>query len=244
MRVYVCAGWNLLCYNLSAPRVDRRDRRVPEGFPNMLSSKKKLQLGAAFATLLLFAAGVGCNGFFVDPTLTGLAVGPQATISQNTSVQMSAVGTYNDGTQKPLTTGIFWSSSDTTIASINTSGLVTGVSPGQATINAGAGTVSGSATVTVTITGLTSIKVEPTSQTVTAPNSLQYKATGTVNGKQEDLTNIVTWSTSDSTGLVDIDATGLVTVNSVSGTPLTQVQITATEGTVVGTAILTVNAQP
>jgi trimeric autotransporter adhesin len=210
----------------------------------MLSSKKQLQLVAAFATLLLFAVGVGCNGFFVDPTLTGLAVGPQATISQNTTVQMTAVGTYNDGTQKPLTSGIFWSSSATNIATISTAGLVTGVTPGQATINAGAGTVSGSATVTVTITGLTSIKVDPTTQTVTAPKTLQYTATGTVNGKQEDLTNIATWATSDTTGLVNIDATGLVTVNSISGTPLTQVQITATEGTIVGTAILTVNPQP
>lgn len=209
----------------------------------MLSSKKKLQLVAAFATLLLFALGVGCSGFFVDPTLTGLAVGPQATISQSTTVQMTAVGTYNDGTQKPLKSGIFWSSSATNIATISGAGLVTGVSPGQSTITASAATVSGSATVTVTITGLTAIKVEPTTQTVTAPKTLQYKATGTVNGKQEDLTNIVTWATSDATGLVDIDATGLVTVNSIAGTPQTQVQISATEGTVVGTAILTVSAQ-
>jgi hypothetical protein len=209
----------------------------------MLSSKKKLQLVSAFATLFLFAVGVGCSGFFVDPTLTGIAVGPQATISEASTVQMSAVGTYNDGSSKTVSSGLFWSSSATTIATISSSGLVTGVSPGQSTITASAGTVTGSTTITVTITGLTSIKVIPATLTVRAPTTQQYTATGTVNGKQQDLTNIVTWATSDTTGLVNINSTGLVTVNSVAGTPQTQVQITATEGTIVGTAILTVSAQ-
>jgi len=209
----------------------------------MLSSKQKLKILLAFATLFLFAFGAGCNGFFVDPTLTGLAVGPQATINQGNTVQMSAVGTYDDGTQKTITSGLFWSSSATDIAAISSTGLVTGVSPGESTISAAAGTVNGSTTVTVTITGLTAIKVDPTTLTVNAPTTHQYTATGTVNGKQEDLTNIVTWATSDTTGLVDIDNTGLVTVNSIVGTPRTQLTITATEGTVVGTATLTVNAQ-
>jgi hypothetical protein len=97
--------------------------------------------------------------------------------------------------------------------------------------------------VNVTITGLTAIQVTPLTLTVNAPFTQQYKATGTVNGAPQDLTDIVTWSTSDTTGLVDIDNTGLVTVNAITGTPQTVVQITATEGTVVGNATLTVNAQ-
>ena len=48
----------------------------------MLSSKKKLQLVGAFTTLFLFAVVVGCNGFFVDPVLTSITVGPTATINQ------------------------------------------------------------------------------------------------------------------------------------------------------------------
>jgi Bacterial Ig-like domain (group 2) len=217
--------------------------RFPEGLSNMLSSKKKLQLVAAFATLLLFALGVGCSGFFVDPVLTSITVGPTATINQGGTVQESAVGTYNDGSTKVLGSGVQWSSSATTTASVNSSGLVTGASPGTATITAAFQTTSGTSTVTVTITGLTAIQITPTTDTVTAPTTVQYTATGTVNGKQEDLTSLVTWSTSDTTGLVNIDSTGLATVNSVTGTPQTSVAITATEGTVTGTATLTVNAQ-
>jgi len=219
--------------------MDRRNLRF-RGIPNMLSNKRKLQLAAAFATLLISALGAGCSGFFVNPTLTALAVGPQATINQATTVQMTAVGTYNDGTTQTLTSGIFWSSSATNIATINTAGLVTGVSPGDATITASAGAVNGTTTVTVTITGLTAIQVTPLSDAVTGPNEVQYTATGTVNGKQEDLTDIVTWSTSDTTGLVDISDTGLATINS-SVTQQTIVTITATEGTVQGNATLTIN---
>src|SRR5580704_11910019 len=105
----------------------------------MLSRKKKLQIFAGFAALLLFAVGIGCSGFFVDPTLTGITVGPQATINEGTTVQMSVVGTYNDGSQKPVTSGIFWSTDTPTIATVTTAGLVSGISPGTATITAAAG---------------------------------------------------------------------------------------------------------
>lgn len=213
------------------------------GSSKMLSRRKKIQIATAFAVLLVFAMAVGCTGFFVNPTLTGITVGPQATINQSQTVQMSVVGTYSDGSTKAVTSGIFWDSSSTNIATVSTAGLVTGISPGQATITAAAGTVTGSTTVSVTITGLTAIQVTPTTDTVSAPASVQYKATGTVNGHEEDLTNIVTWACSDTTGLVNIDNTGLATVNSVTGTPQTTVTITATEGSVTGNATLTVNAQ-
>jgi len=200
----------------------------------MLSSKQKLKLAAAFATLLMFALGVGCNGFFVDPTLTSLTVGPQASIQQNHTVQMSAVGTYNDGTQKTVTSGIFWSSSATNIASISKGGLVTGVSPGTATITGAAGTVNGSATVTVTISGLTSIKVT-TSDGLTSiafGTGEQFVATGTASGKQVDITNSVTWTTNPSS-ITDVSlesSTGALTTTSGPTSPV-QFQVIATDPT-------------
>src|SRR6202451_807600 len=116
----------------------------------MLSSKKQLQLVAAFATLFLFACGIGCSGFFVDPVLTSIAVGPTATINQGGTVQESAVGTYNDGSTSTLT-NVQWSSDTQSVATVATTGLVTGVSPGEATITGASGTVSGTATVTVAL---------------------------------------------------------------------------------------------
>jgi uncharacterized protein YjdB len=123
----------------------------------MLSRKKKLQLVAAFAILFLFAIVLGCNGFFVDPVLTSIAVGPTATINQGTTVQESAVGTYNDGSTKTLGSGVQWSSSDSTAASVNNSGLVTGASPGSATITAAYQTTSGTSAITVSLGNVTSL---------------------------------------------------------------------------------------
>src|SRR3977135_3066491 len=119
----------------------------------MLSSKKKLQIVAAFATLLLFAAGVGCSGVFVNPTLTGITVGPTATIQTNNTVQGSAVVTYNDGSTKAIPTGVNWSSGTPSIATVSKSGLVTGVSQGQSIITGASGTQTGTATITVTVGG-------------------------------------------------------------------------------------------
>ncbi len=43
----------------------------------MMSSKKsKLRLLGAFAALATLALAVSCPGFFVNPTLTAIAVGP------------------------------------------------------------------------------------------------------------------------------------------------------------------------
>ena len=36
--------------------------------PEMSSSRRQVQLVASFGFLLLMAVGVGCHGFFVDPT--------------------------------------------------------------------------------------------------------------------------------------------------------------------------------
>ncbi len=212
----------------------------------MLSRKKKVQIGGALATLLMFATVVGCNGFFVNPTLTTITVGPQASIQQGKTVQESAVGTYNDGTTNTLN-NVFWSSSSTNIATISTSGLVTGVSPGQTTVTGASGTVTGSTTVTVTLSGLTAITVTPKSTTIVDGDSQQYDAMGTANGQQVDITSEVTWAVSNSeNNTVTIDSTGDLTTTSGGITGTVTIQVTATDPTtgIVGTATLTITPAP
>ncbi|HYA22948.1 MAG TPA: Ig-like domain-containing protein [Terriglobales bacterium] len=170
----------------------------------MLSSKQKLQIAGAFLVLLFFATVLGCNGFFVNPTLTSIAVGPTATIQQNGTVQMSAVGTYNDGTTQSLS-HVFWSSADTSVATISNSGLVTGVSPGSSTITGASGTVSGTATVTVALSNVTGITINPTSATAAQNGGFQnFTASATISGGSPvDITATATWSISSvSTGNV------------------------------------------
>jgi hypothetical protein len=209
-----------------------------------MPSKRKRQIFATITTLLLFAAGVGCTGFFVNPTLTGITVGPTATIQQSKTVQMTATGTYNDGSTKTLTSGIFWSSGTQSVATVNSStGLVTGVSPGTATITGASGTQTGTATITVTIANLTAITVTPTNQSITAGNPEQFVATGTANGQPVVITDSVTWSFSPSSATgVSIDSSGLLTTTTAS-VGLGTITVTATDPTtgVTGSTNLTIH---
>jgi uncharacterized protein YjdB len=169
----------------------------------MLLQISKLRMVGAFAALAALALAVSCTGFFQSPTLTGVSVGPQGlSLTLNQTWQMSATGTYNDGSQKTLTSGVTWSSSDPTTVSIGqTSGQVKGLQTGQATITAAAGSCSacsGSTTVTVVLTGVNSVLVTPSSQSVTAGNPAYFsaKANGTT-----DITNAgATWAIVDSSG--------------------------------------------
>jgi hypothetical protein len=212
----------------------------------MLSRKKKLQLVAAFAILFLFAIVLGCNGFFVDPVLTSIAVGPTATINQGTTVQESAVGTYNDGSTKTLGSGVQWSSSDSTAASVNNSGLVTGASPGSATITAAYQTTSGTSAITVSLGNVTALKITPlTGNTAVNVPSPAYFAFATVAGDSTpiDVSSGVTWTTSSQTVTINAPSTagvGATFTDTVSET----VTITATyQSTTIltATATLTVN---
>jgi hypothetical protein len=188
----------------------------------MLRGKKKHEILAACATLLLFALGVACNGFFVDPVLTSVTVGPTATINQGGTVQESAVGSYNDGSTKTLS-NVQWSSDTESVATVAATGLVTGVSPGSATITGASGTVSGTATITVALQNVTGITVSPTSTTIKANGgTAPFTAKATVaGGPPVDVTATATWSATDANGGNDVTLTQGVTPETVTTTTAT-----------------------
>ncbi len=165
----------------------------------MPSTKRKLQILAGVAILFLVATGVGCRGFFQNPVLTGLTVGPQSpNIQQGSTLQMNAIGTYDDGSTKTLTSGVFWSTSDDTVAPITAGGLITGAASGTATITASAAAVSGTSTVTVTLSNVSGITIMPSSLTI--PLGQTGMLTVTANPGGQDITNTVTWTITDSSG--------------------------------------------
>lgn len=206
-------------------------------------SGRRLPLTLAFAGLLLLAFGAGCQGFFVKPTLSSLVVTPATpTIQTGTSgnaVQMSAVGTYNDGSTGNPAVG--WSSSSTSIATVSANGLVTAVAEGTSTITATATqnpSITGSQSVTVTAGCINSITISPTNPTIrvsTQPNTQQFTAIATTCNGNIDVTNTATWLSSD-TGVATITS-GLATAVAVGTT-----NITASVGTINSNSeLLTVN---
>ena len=138
----------------------------------MSSNQQKLRLAGTFALLATLALTVSCTGFFVNPTLSSIAVGPASptieTGKTGNTVQMTVFGTNNDGstTNNP---SVSWTITPTSVATISASGLVTSVSTGTATVTATANqnpSITGTQTVTVTVGCITSITLSQTSGTV------------------------------------------------------------------------------
>ncbi len=174
----------------------------------------------------------GCQGFFVDPVLTGITITPATpSITVGSTQQMVATGTFNDGSTGTITTNVTWSTSNSNVATVSTSGLVTGVVAGTATITAASGTVSASTTVTVVVANLVSIAVNPTNASITKGASQSFTATGTLkDGSTVDITNSVTWKSSNG-AVATIDNTGRATALAAGTT-----NITATSGTIISNA--------
>jgi trimeric autotransporter adhesin len=67
--------------------------------------------------------------------------------------QLTATATFADNTSRDITSQVAWTSDTTSVATVNTSGVVTGVATGTAKITASVttttGTVSGNVTVSV-----------------------------------------------------------------------------------------------
>jgi hypothetical protein len=219
----------------------------------MSSTKRRFRLLSAFAALATLALAVSCTGFFVNPTLTGVSVGPQGlTININQTWQMTATGSYSDGSQKNLSSGVAWSSSDPTTVSVGqSSGQVSGLQIGSATVTASSGgcaACAGSTTVTVVLTGVTSILVSPSSQTARINTTVAYYTASAQPGSI-DITQDGTWTVVDST---NTDQTANFSLSYVSGfgegfAPTTSasvgtytVMITYPGTTAVGKATLTV----
>jgi uncharacterized protein YjdB len=213
---------------------------IPSAGPSiMLSSKRKIRVLAAFAVLLLSALAVGCRGFFVNPTLTTVTVGPSgADIQVGKTLQMVASGTYDDGSTKTLTGNVLWSSSDTGIATVSDSGLATGVLFGSAVITATSGTVSGSTTLNVSLANIIKIEVTPTTWSMQIGDDKQFTAIATVQGGQQfNITDSAQW-TSTNTSIATIDSGGLA-----SGVAAGTVSITATSDNITSnSATLTINS--
>ena len=147
------------------------------------------------APLLLWAV-VSCTGFFVTPKLTSIQLAPQnQAVPVGGTVQLTATGVNNDGTAGTLGS-LSFSSSNVQIATVSSTGVVTGVSVGTTTITATSGTVSGSTTVNVGGTGTGGLTIAPANQMVSVTTgSLQF----TASNAGQDVTASCTWTSSNTT---------------------------------------------
>ena len=194
-----------------------------------------LRAVCAFAILATFLLTTSCTGFFVNPTLSTISVGPASptieTGNTNNTVQMTSFGTNSDGstTNSP---SVSWTITPTTVATISSTGLVTSAGTGTATVTATSNknpSITGTQTVNVTVGCINSITVDPSNASISVggtPHTQNFTATAHTCNGSTDITNAATW-TSSNTSVATV-AGGVATAVAV-GT----VNITATSGNIV-----------
>lgn len=149
-------------------------------------------------------------------TLVSIAIAPvNATIAMGTIQSYSAIGTYSDSSSQDLSRFVTWKSSSPAVAPISNAGgdkrgVATAVGVGTTTINAAFdGISSNSATLTVTNATLQSISLNPPNKTIARSTTQQFTAIGTFSDNStQDLTNLVTWTSSSGTVAKISNATG------------------------------------
>ena len=201
----------------------------------------RLWVFVAFVSIVALAScggGSGSGGGKPPAVLQSIVVTPASpSVAAGLGVQFAAAGHYSDDSTRDLTRTVTWSSSNTNVATISSTGGATTKTTGSTTITATSSGISGTTTLTVTPAALASITVSPASTSIPLGTNAQFTATGIYTDKtQQDLTNSATWASS-STLVASVSSTGLATSNG-TGSAV----VTASMSGITGGASLTVTA--
>lgn len=156
------------------------------------------------ATCKLTASAMGVNAISVSPSSVSLDQGATRKISV----------TFNPSNAKNYYK-VSWSTANSKIATVNSSGEVKGVNPGTTTITAKAGGRSAKVTVTVNASSVTSVKMSGCVKTAEVNQTMSLSATASPSSAKN---KTITWKTSDSKvatvsgGKVSFKDVGTVTI--------------------------------
>ncbi len=209
-----------------------------------------MKIALRIGVLALIASLIGCSGGAVSSntqsktvasaTILSMQVAPSTmAISMGGAQQFTATALLSDGTTQDVTGTAQWSSSDSNIASVDSSGHATGSNSGAVTITAKSGSISSTALLKISsaAANLLSITIAPVAPSAPVNTNVQFTAIGDYSdGSSADITNLVTWASS-SPATATIDASGLATT--VAAGPTT---ISATFASISQTTTLTVTA--
>ena len=211
----------------------------------MTLARRRFSVWSAFAALVIIG-WVGCQDFFVDPTLTSISVTPSnQNLQIGQTLQMRATGNFDDGSSKNVTGASTWSSSDSSLVSVNSTGLVTAINPTD---------TSGIAITAIHdgLSGSTMVMVGQSSQTITVNSNLGSTVSLSGNGgvgspitftatqNSTDVTTQSTW-TSSNPSVITLSGTTTATspmqgtLGGATGTTTVRAIVAGTSGFVVVT---------
>jgi 6-phosphogluconolactonase (cycloisomerase 2 family) len=192
--------------------------------------------GASSKTFDTSTTGTGTTA-----TVTSISVEPaNSSLPRGLTRQFTATAMYSDGTKLDVSASVTWASSVTNIAAITGTGVATALNFGTTTITATLGSVTGSATLTVSAATLVSISVTPVSPTIAKGTLQAFTATGIyTDNSTQTITTSVTWSSSNLFVATISNAPGSIGLaTAVSGGKAT---ITAALNGATGSTVLTVS---
>ncbi|HMI83235.1 MAG TPA: Ig-like domain-containing protein [Polyangiaceae bacterium] len=169
---------------------------------------------------------------------------PMVTLGIATSQTLKVTGVYSDGTSADITQqGITFASNAVGTATVSGAGVVTAVAGGMTTVTATRQPENLTATASIVVTSamVRTIEVTPLTQTIGVGGTVNFTATATLSdGSHQDVTNSVTWSSSDM-AVASISGGGLARGVAAG---MATVKATMPVGGVSGSATLTVTASP
>ncbi|MGJ3189862.1 Ig-like domain-containing protein [Paenarthrobacter sp. FR1] len=161
--------------------------------------------------------------------LTALRVTPdQSTVELGGKVQLTAEGSYGDGSLGKLNQTAVWASDRPAVARVDGDGLVTAAAIGTATITASEAGLQGASSITVTAkppARITGLSIDPAGTTLKQGQALQFRAVaGYSDGSTANLTD-VEWSSGDPKRAT-ISAAGVVTAQGLGQVLISAVHVT------------------
>ena len=160
------------------------------------------------------ADGVTTTESALAATVVSLAITPpSAAVPRTVRQQFKATLKYSNGKTKSGATGVSWSVSNLSLASVDATGLVTALAPGTVAVRATytANGVFGQSTLTITPATLVSVSVSPANKKLAIAATATLKATGTFSdGTTFPLAGAVVWS-STAPAIASVDSNGVVT---------------------------------
>jgi hypothetical protein len=188
--------------------------------------------------------------------LTSLVISPaDPTLAKGLAQQFAASGSFTDGTNRDMTNTVTWSSTATSVATIQPSGLAQSLAVGQTSIAAQApglsGTVQANTGLTVGSAALRSLAISPSPGSVPLGSQLSFIATGTfTDNSTQDMTQSVTWNSANAdiatisnsagqNGVAPSAGIGSTTVGAASGAINSSAALSVTPGGNVTVSIAT-----
>src|SRR5580704_16673856 len=124
-----------------------------------------LSIAVCLFSTSLVIANTACGGLSATspaPTLKSISLASSSgSIAVGATQQFTATATYSNGSTANVSSTATWTVAIPAVATINASGMVTGVTAGSTTVTASQNGISGSATLDVTGKSVTSISVSP-----------------------------------------------------------------------------------